>query len=363
MPTIKAFSDVVNDLKADLLSFGSKFSDLNQGSRIAALVKAVASTIANGWIGIAEMQQIFFVSTAAGADLAARVQDVGMVPNAGSQATGAVLGFTSLPYTIPAGTLLSTADGLVLLEVIQTKALTSPFTAIPVIATQVGAVGNLPAGIVLKTTDLSLPNVIFRVGSLGVDGLGNPTGPLTGGANAETDTQIRNRFPIYLKTLSRATLASVTQAIEAIPGISSFVIQNHIPVPGWITISLTDSTSTISTSLRAAVDQAMLDFGPAGMGYILQTIRKTDVSVTATAYTRDNSAAPATLQANIAASLNAFSNTLLLGQNVYVADIYKFGFIDGLENFVVAAPTEDIIATANQLLGITSINISVVYVQ
>lgn len=363
MAIIKSFTDIINDLKADMVAYGSKFSDLNQGSRIASLMKAFASSLSLAWIGLAQISQTFYVSTASGSDLAARVTDLGMVPGAGTQAAGALLGFTTSTATIPAGALLQTADGLVIVEVAQAKTITAPFTAIPVIAAQVGVIGNLAAGTVLTVTDGTLSSITFRVGSTGVDINNNPTGPLVGGTDPESDVAVRNRFPLYLKTLSRATLDAVTQALEAIPGITSLIVQNATPTPGWITISLTDGSSSVSSATRAAIDAAMASYGPVGMGYLIKPITQQGVVLLATAYTKDTSQAPATIKAAVVAALAAYNGTLSIGDPINIADIYKNGKITGLDNFIIQSPLADTPGVANVLLNLTldTNNVTVVY--
>lgn len=362
MATIKSFSDIVTDLKAGLIAANSKFTDLLPGSRIYAVVSSLASALALGWIGLAEIKTIFFVNSATGTDLDNRVGDLGMRRNQGSKATGAVLAFTSTPVTIPAGTLLRTVDSKVILEVVQDKNVTSPFSALSVISVEVGSNKNLSAGSILLENDGRFANVIFKVGSQGVDTNGNPVGKLTGGTDRESDELLKGRFTDYLTSLSRGTIKAVSQALKQIAGISSLVIENAMPVPGYIRISVSDGSGTISQTISDAVAAVMEAWASAGYGYVLQSIARTEVAVSVTAYTTDLTVSPSAIQAAVSTKINALGQNLQLGQSLYRADITRVGFVSGLENFTVQSPVQDTIAGAGELLGIDSITVNVVYV-
>jgi uncharacterized phage protein gp47/JayE len=360
--TVKNFPTILSDLKASMVTNGSRFTDLEVGSRIYALLTAVASGLSEGWMTLADVQDVYYVTTASGVDLDRRVEDVGLRRNPGTKASGGVLAYSSVPITIPNGTILKLADGSVMMEVIQTKTITPPFTSLPVVVTEVGTKGNLAAGTNLLDYLNAYQSITFKVGSLGVDEDDVPIGRLSGGTNKESDSALRARFVDYLKSLSRSTLRSVRAALLQITGIGSLVLENATPVPGYVTISLSDGTGSISESLAAAVAEVMDEYAAAGIGYVLKSIDRREFAIEVTVFTKDITLSPASIQAAVSSKLTELGQNLALGDSVYRSELIYAAFIDGLENVTVQQPATDQIAEPSELLGISSIVVNVQYI-
>lgn len=359
---IKNFPMILADLKASMIVQGSRFTDLLVGSRMYAILSAMAGALAEGWLTLSDVQDVYYVTTATGIDLDRRVEDVGLRRNPGTKATGAVVAFTNSTVSIPAGTILQTGDGNTLVEVVQTRTIAAPYGTLPVIVTEVGSKGNLAAGITLKDYLNQYNTVTFKVGSQGVDNNLQPVGRLTTGTDRESDMALRSRFVDYLKSLSRATLRSVRSALLQIPGLSSLVIENAKPVPGYVTISVSDGSGTVSSTIAEAVATVMDEYAAAGIGYVLQSIARREFPVSVTAFTSDNTVAPSTIQAAVSAKIFALGQTFDLGDSLYRSEIIRSAFVDGLENLTVQLPLGDEIADPNELLGISAITVNVVYI-
>lgn len=363
MPFIpKSFTEIFQDISSELEVQSSQLTDLNPGSRLHALIRSFTSTIAAAWDGLSQLRSLFFVSTSSGADLDRRVADYGMQRKPGSYASGNLVARpTSGTLTVNIGDTVSSADGLLVFDIMATTEITAPFTLVPVVSSEIGNRYNLAAGTkIFPLTDI---NVTYEVGTNGLDLGGKAVGSFSGGTDEESDDDVKVRFTSYLKSLSRGTRLAIQQALDSINGIGNVIIEEAVPVPGWITLTIADTSGELPDVLRDEVDAVMNNWAAAGMGYLIQPITRTDFNIEVTVFTTDTALDSATLEADVTAQLVAAFEDTEVGQSVYQSQISKAAHVSGIRNVVITTPSSDIIASPGQLLGLQGVQVTVVYAQ
>lgn len=201
----------------------SKLSDLTDTSGMKTVLAATAREMADGYLQMKYLTDLFSIDRAAGDDLDERAKDYNPVVISrvlATQATGALQFSRVVPamttlglVTIPIGTRVEVPSASPELVCITTSAVTlpvttnsggSPVTQLSGLAASVmeaaGARGNVGAGVLVRFRG-------FR--PAGVDAVTNPS-VFVGGSDKETDDSFRARIKALVATLSRCT----PQALE-----------------------------------------------------------------------------------------------------------------------------------------------------
>jgi uncharacterized phage protein gp47/JayE len=302
--SLKGFTQIIQDMSAALQSSATALVDVSVGSVIRAIFEANASVaLWMQWL-ILQVLQTTRASTSVGGDLDSWMLDFGLTRLPAGASTGIVTlsrFAPNLPATIPVGSVLKTADGLLSFAVTEDEALSiwqpgSPTYVIPggvasadlpVICTTTGSRGNVLAG-TISVIAASLP---------GVDQVNNAN-PFTDGTDAETDQVFRSRFQGYLMSLSRATLGAVQNAIAGVrQGLDVAVQQNTgpggAPQLGALLVIVDDGTGYPSTDLLSSVARAVDSVRPVGTTFAVVPPQVLTVNVSMTAeFVSSGAAAP-----------------------------------------------------------------------
>lgn len=190
-------------------------TDLFTGSVVRTLSESIALEMAGLYAQLEAVYRSGFVDTAAGSSLDNVVALLGIERVAGGRAAGEVE-FTRSAGTrgiinIPAGTLVTTADGNVQYETTGSVTLTQ--NTIRVVARDLEPNDPLPAD---ALNVLSLPIA-------GIQGVTNPA-PTAIATRDETDEELRTRAKNFLHGSERATLGAIRQAI-AREGVTADVVE------------------------------------------------------------------------------------------------------------------------------------------
>lgn len=321
--SFKSLYEIIDDLNVYLQAAGSqiRYVDTRVGSITNAFITAIAAAISSGWMGLVDLKNSFFVSTAFGADLDSRVNDFGMIRNLGTTAFGNIIGYTSTGFSVPAGSTFFVKDESVYLSVSETTNVpANTWTKIPVVCIGVGTIGNLPAGTIVYPSSPSLANnTTFKVAFNGLDSITNlPSGDLIGGSDYETDAQLRARFPDFLLSLSRGTEQAVRQALLQVEGVSSVILRSADPVPGYLRVSVANVNGELPIDLRLRIQGALNQWAAAGVGFIIEGIERRNTPVDVTVYVSDNTLSPLQVRTAVTAAIRTFADSLTLGVPIYL---------------------------------------------
>jgi len=227
-------------------------TDLHTGSVVRTLAESIALELAGLYAQFETVYESGFVDTAAGSALDSVVALLGIERVAGGRAAGEVE-FTRSPgsrgiISIPAGTIVTTADGGVQYETTESVTLTQ--NTIRVVARDLEANDPLPAG---ALTVLSLPIA-------GIASVTNPA-PTAITTRDETDEELRIRAKNFLHGSERATLGAIRQAI-AREGVSADVVE-PTGAPGRVQI--TPHAESMPPELQQRLLRAIEESRPAGV--------------------------------------------------------------------------------------------------
>jgi uncharacterized phage protein gp47/JayE len=292
--SLKGFTQIVEDMSATLQSSATALVDVSVGSVIRAIFEANASVVL--WLQwlILQVLQTTRASTSTGADLDSWMADFGLSRMPAFASTGIVT-FSrfspNLAATIPAGSVVKTADGLLSFAVTEEDTLSTWQPAVsayvipsgvvsvdlPVICTSSGAKGNVLAG-TISVIAASLP---------GTDLVDNAN-PLSSGADAETDQAFRNRFQAYLASRSRATLGAIQNAVAGVrQGLDVAINENTgpggTPQVGAFLVIIDDGTGYPATDLLSSIAVAVDAVRPIGTTFAVVAPQVLIVSASLTA--------------------------------------------------------------------------------
>jgi len=162
--------------------------DTTPGTVVRKIIDATASVISDSYVDSQMLAYQYDIDSMTGANLDAFVQLFGISRYPATRATGTVTftrGTSTDVISIPVGTQVGTVDGSVVVQTLATAILSvgALSATVPVQAITTGPAGNVAAG---TLTQLLTP--VAKVNSV------TNTNALTGGANQETDTQLRTRW-------------------------------------------------------------------------------------------------------------------------------------------------------------------------
>jgi uncharacterized phage protein gp47/JayE len=336
---LKGFSQLIGDMGAALQSSASTLIDVSVGSVMRAIFEANASVVL--WLQwlILQVLQATRASTSCGPDLDSWMLDFGLTRLSASSSTGIVT-FTrftpTLAASVPVGTLVKTADGLLSFSVTEDSSISIWVPSLsgyvipggvasadlPVICTSGGSAGNVLSG-TITVIAASVP---------GIDQVTNAI-PLSNGADAESDQAFRNRFQSYLASRSRATLLAVKDAIANIRQGLGVAIKENISADGSYEVGsflviIDDGTGYPSSDLLSAVSSAVDSVRPVGTRFAVVPPTVLAVSVTMVAGLTATSTSSTTIS-NIQNLVAVYLDSIPIGgiasvtrvaQNAYFSD-------------------------------------------
>lgn len=358
---IKDILAIQTQITDELETQNSPASDFNQGSLLYTLRRAVASAISEGWIGLLDLYSGFFMSTASTQDQDLRAGEISMVRNQGSFALGSLVVFTSTPVTINQGQLFSQTNNTSLIYLTTASVTVNPpFGYIPVQALSVGYKYNALANTSFTALNGAYSNQTFIVGN---NYTTTATGNIQGGTNLESQSEFATRYADYITNLQQGTTKALTAVLGQTSGVGRFIIERAKPIPGWITITLLDYTSSIPSTVAANIQTAMDASSAAGMAYILQPARPRLVDVSIKAYCTSQTVAPVTVSSEVTTRVGNYFTGLQIGEPVYLSNLISS--VDGIANVShveLISPTQSITVSSSELATLGNLSVQVVYV-
>ena len=377
-PTFKTKNQFVSDMLTAWAAPLGLSPSLVSGDPLLALVEADAAqdqflqSLAKAIIVFAR------ASTATGADLDLWMADFGFhrleSANASGQVVFSVLAAKGTSIPVPVGTILQTAGGLIKYRVIADTALPTfnlsqnAYILAPgqltltakVLAVSPGTASNVQAH-QLAQFQSSVPSI---------DGVTNPA-PFINGKDLEGDQAFRDRFILWINSLSKATkqaLLSAAIGIQANLDVALFENINRLGQVylGNIVIVVDDGTGQPPPSLLVTVFNVLDEVRAFGIS--IDVVAPTLVTVTAILNVKLNveatSSGPILLK--IQNAIIEYINNLKIGQSMSVYRMIQIAMdtdtavIDVQPNSVLLQGEEEgLVATQFQLLRTTSTYVTV----
>ena len=339
--TTKNFSTLVQEWAAVFqtsisMTFPAITANFTKGAILRALAEAQASV--SLWLQglVLNLLTVTRLATSQGTDVDTFVNDFDMFRLPGTASSGSVTfarNIPSYPGIILVGGNVQTFDGSQTFSVYAdptnayytTNAdglgdpgyIVPPQVSsinVPVQNTVVGAAGNIqPGAISLLQTSMS-----------GIDTVTNAAA-FTNGFNVESDTAVKNRFVLYINSLSKGTEGAIGYAIESVQqGLQYQILENPPPAPGMppaVSVWVDDGSGAIPAATVAAASAAVNSVRAAGVsvGVFPATALLANVNmtiVTATGFLHP------TVVAQVTAAIASYINGLGLGMTPALGTLY-----------------------------------------
>lgn len=368
----QTFTQYVSNAVAAIQGATKLLVDLTIGSILRAVVQATAA-IALWLQGIAlQIAALTRFASSSGADADSWGADFGFLRLLASTSTGQVTfsRFTSTSQaTIAIGSLVQTADGTQQFAVIADTAQPAFNVALNV---YVIPVGTASAVVTVKSVNAAAAaNAIAGAITIlaqsipFVDTVSNAA-PMTGGADAETDTAYHARFPQFIASLSRATKGAIAFAIQSIGTNVSFTITENQTLgavfqPGYFFVVVDNGTGAPSGGFLATVGAAIeavrgetITYGV--FGPTLVTANVVMVTTTAAGFVH------ATVVASVTAALTTAINALPIGATLPYTQLAAIAYgVQGVTNvtgITLNGGTTDLVATVAQIIKAGTVTVS-----
>lgn len=371
----KNFTTLVSDMVAAVQGQATALLDFRSGGIILSIIQSVAGCVL--WLQglVLQVAALTRLATSTGPDVDSFVNDFGFYRQGAVAAVTTVTlsRFTpSAQAVVPPDANVGTLDGTqtftvttdtsnpawsISLNGYVIPASTASLAGVPVQATTPGAAGNVVAGAIgLLLT--AIP---------GVDTVTNPV-PATGGADAETDAQVKTGFQGYIRSLASGTLAAIGNAIESVQAGLAYDIQENVnpdgsPNPGYLTITIDDGTgsppSSLITAVYVAVDKVRAA-GIGGFGVFAPTTILANVAMTITAGVGYS---PATLVSAVSTALSTYLAGLTLGTSLPYTKLSQIAYdaspgVTDVTAVTLNSGTSDLDLTGSQKIVVGTITVS-----
>jgi uncharacterized phage protein gp47/JayE len=368
----QTFSQYVSNAVAAIQGATKQLVDLTVGSILLAVVQANAA-IALWLQGIAlQIAALTRFASSSGADADSWGADFGFSRLPATYATGQVTfsRFTSTNQAVVnVGVQVQTADGTQSYAVIADSS--QPTFDIPS-NSYILPPGTASAVVTVKSQNAAAAaNVSAHAISIlaqsipYIDTVDNAA-VITGGSDAETDSAYHARFPQYLASLSRATKAAISFAIQSLgPNVNFTITENQAlggaSQPGYFYVIADDGTGSPPGSFLTAVGAAVeavrgesITYGVFAPTLVTATVAMT--LITASGFTH------ATVVAAVQAALQARINALPIGQKLPYTLLSSIAYgVPGVTNvtgITLNGGTSDLAATAVQIIKAGTLTVS-----
>lgn len=358
----KTVNELLDQITSSLTDSFAVSSDTGTGTVLGALVRSFTVPLAELWADLAEVERDSNLATATGDSLDLLVNSFGMSRVVGSYATGFVVAkpkaVSNVGLLVEGSSLLY---GNLVLTVGADTVLQAPYSIIPVTAGTLGVDFNLPANTVVISANPALNTQFsFAIGSA-LDGSNTPVGGLIGGQDPELDGELRERFALYLQSLTRATYQAVLQALQGIPELRSVAVLDSTPMPGFISIYVDDNSAatTVSDDLKAIIEQTLSEWKAVGIGVRLYMLDKV-VQPVVINVTVDSNSIPASVQQAVRQAVIALLNNYGQGQSLYVSKLVDVAFnTAGVVDVKVVSPAQDVPVDSYQAFRASTVTVNV----
>lgn len=325
MPTIPTFDEMMQAWRTEVGSRNPRLTDFRPGSALDALGGASA-LLADESIRVAlEAFAAQYLDSAEDADLDALVQDrTGLTRNAAAAAVVTVTftrgsSFQPTVITIPAGTRLQATndDGEAVVFTTDSDAdivATSNTVSTTATASTAGEAGNVALGAIDSVLDTIAGDSTLSVAN---------SVRATGGAEEETDDELRDRYRRYFPTLRQGTVGALQAGALNIAGVRyAAVDESEIGSPNFrVNVYIGDVDGRGNAALAALVAAAFLtEIRAAGVQVQVSAATREEIALSLALRVRQG-ADTDTLRANVRAAVLAYTNGLNPHAKLYLARV------------------------------------------
>lgn len=367
------FANLVENMAAAVQGACRGLVDLTVGSTLRAVLEANAAlALWMQWLAVLVLQATR-AATSTGPDLDSWMADFSLarLPAVAAKGVVTLARFTpSGAALVPAGTTVRTADGTQSFVVSADTenpawdatqngyvvASGTASVAVPVVAADPGAAGNVQAGAISLLAS-AIP---------GIDTVTNP-GPTQGGVDDETDAALRARFQNFIDSRSRATPVAVGYAIASLQQGLRYTIAENADTSGTqrmghFVVTVDDGSGSPPSSLLDTVAAAVDAVRPLGSTFSIQAPTVTTANVTLTIGV-SSAAQKAQIVGPVAAAISGWIDALPIGAALPISRIAQLAydaspFVTNVSAVVVNGATADLQPSPSGVVkaGVVAVN-------
>ena len=212
----KRYLDILQAKEQRAREFFGNDVNLSESSPMGMMLRLDAWDLALAWQQLEEVYLSGFVSTSEGVSLDRKCQDIGIMRQLATRATGTIQFSGADGTQIFEGFEVQTATGIVFRTTTATT-ISGGLALAEIEAVVPGASGNVGAGAISR---MVRPQA-------GVTGVTNPD-PTSGGRDTETDAQLRERYVRSVSKPGGASAAAIEAALLDIEGVLDAVVRQNV---------------------------------------------------------------------------------------------------------------------------------------
>ena len=212
----KRYADILLEKERRARELFGNDVNLSDSSPLGILVRLNAWDEAAVWQQMEEVYLSAYVSSAEGVSLDRKCQDIGIMRQLATRATGTIQFSGADGTQIFEGFEVQTATGIVF-RTTTTTTISGGLALAEIEAVVPGASGNVGAGAISR---MVRPQA-------GVTGVTNPD-PTSGGRDTETDAQLRERYVRSVSKPGGASAAAIEAALLDIEGVLDAVVRQNV---------------------------------------------------------------------------------------------------------------------------------------
>ena len=345
--------EIYSRLKQTFLANQNKLSDIDEPGVIYALFQAFASELEELYNAFDDLLDRAFMDTATGEDLDRIGALVGCERKSGSKATGTLRFSRSTPadrdYFIPKGTRART-------PLLPDRTYLSFETTEDAILEQGQTYVNVQAQSIAEGSQYNVPAdsiLLIETPVAGVEEVTNPS-PFQGGSDPESDDEYRQRIPLYLEGLKRATKTALKSCALSVEGVSDVIVEDG-ETPGTAIVTIASYDGVPSQELLDQVSQALEEYRGAGIQVTVQAITTVTADVTFDLYVLSGYDTT-TVKTNAENAVTNYLNNLSIGAPAQIAEIIaevmKVEGVDNIKNVKINGVADDLtVATTEKVVA------------
>ena len=307
--TYKKASNVLSSMTDYMLTNSSKLNDFTTGSALETILEAESLEVEElYWWTVQNMQTAIDNSV---------LDAFNFSRNSATYAYGNVtITFNTaltVPATISKGTIFKSTNSSYTQEYETLNEYTvskgSSSITIPVYCTETGTVGNIPSGVINKTTDLS-----------NISSITNKSAFQTG-TDEESLTDLLTRFRSMIQALSRGTVQSLKYAALTVNDIVS--VDTYEDVYGVVVLYCCDANGDLSDTLQSSVSTTLEDWRPAGINVLVRPVNKSVTDITIGLDMASSDLETDDFLTNVKTTIESYINNHAIGKSLYVNDLVQ----------------------------------------
>jgi len=297
----------------------SRLTDYNTGSVLNSLLDVVAAELENVYNENYQTYQANYITTATGDDLDNKASDYDLTRNEATYSSGHLLfgrlTAHNIDIVIPVGTIATTATtsatNAVQFETNEFAVLSAGSLTVRVAsrARNSGADGN---GTVASIVVLPSP-------PSGIEYVTNATA-FSGGADTESDTDLRTRISANLDQLQRGTKSALEAAAQTVDGVFDAYVEENTPTYGFGYCWVADSTGTASTQLLTDVQVVLDQYEPLGTQVIASAPLVHPLNIVTWVQLKSGFSF-STVQASIESLIKEWFDAKRIGEDIYRSEL------------------------------------------